>query len=288
MNHKHHNYAHGEKRMLTAFLLNLFFCIFEFLGGLFSGSVAILSDALHDLGDAASIGVSYFCQKKSQKKADSVYTYGYARYSLLGGTFTTVILILGSLFMLYHSVQRLFSPTEIHSARMIGIAVLGFVTNLIAARLTHGGDSLNEKAVTLHLLEDVLGWAVVLVGAVVMHFTSFYLLDPLLSICMSVFILIHAIKTLKQMLNIFLERAPEEVDTEELKKKLCALDGVKNVHHLHFWALDERRRFATLHLVCEGNCNEAKARVREILHDFGVVCATIETDENECTCATCR
>ena len=177
-----------ERNILIAFILNLAFSIFEFVGGIITGSVAIMSDAVHDIGDAASIGVSYFFEKKGE------------RYSLIGAFITTLTLLIGSSITIYNAIRRLFAPTEIHYEGMIVFAIVGVCVNLCAAFVTREGDSLNQKAVNLHMLEDVLGWLVVLVGAVVMRFTDFALLDPIMSIGVSAFILINASRNLKKII----------------------------------------------------------------------------------------
>ena len=177
-----------ERNILIAFILNLAFSIFEFVGGIVTGSVAIMSDAVHDIGDAASIGVSYFFEKKGE------------RYSLIGAFITTLTLFIGSSITIYNAIRRLFAPTEIHYEGMIVFAIVGVCINLCAAFVTREGDSLNQKAVNLHMLEDVLGWIVVLVGTIVMRFTDFTLLDPIMSIGVSAFILINAIRNLKEII----------------------------------------------------------------------------------------
>ena len=177
-----------ERNILIAFILNLAFSIFEFVGGIITGSVAIMSDAVHDIGDAASIGVSYLLEKKGEK------------YSLIGAFITTLTLLIGSCVTIYNAIGRLIDPTQINYDGMIVFAIVGVCVNLCAAYFTREGDSLNQKAVNLHMLEDVLGWLVVLVGAVVMRFTDFSLLDPIMSIGVSAFILINAIRNLKEII----------------------------------------------------------------------------------------
>ena len=161
-----------EKNILIAFLLNLSFSIFEFIGGLFSNSVAILSDSIHDLGDALSIGISYFLERKSKKEPDEKYTYGYIRYSVMGSLITTVILLVGSLLVIYNSIKRVINPVQVNYDGMLILAIIGVIINFIAAYSTKEGDSLNQKSVNLHMLEDVLGWVVVLIGAIIMRFTD--------------------------------------------------------------------------------------------------------------------
>ena len=194
------------RNILIAFILNFAFSVFEFVGGLFTGSVAIVSDAVHDIGDAASIGISYFLERKSKKQPDETYTYGYARFSVIGSVITTLILLFGSCVVIYNAIQRILTPTPIHYNGMIVFAIVGVVVNLAAALFTREGHSLNQKAVNLHMLEDVLGWIVVLVGAIVMRFTDFALIDPLMSIGVAVFILINAVGNLKEVLDLFLEK----------------------------------------------------------------------------------
>ena len=209
-----------ERNILIAFILNLSFSIFEFIGGIFTGSVAITSDAVHDIGDAVSIGISYFLEKKSKKQPDEKYTYGYARYSIIGGFITTLILLIGSVVMIYNAINRIITPTEINYNGMIVFAVVGVIVNFCAAFFTREGDSLNQKAVNLHMLEDVLGWVVVLVGAVVMRFTNFALIDPIMSIGVSLFIFIKAIKNLKDVADLFLEKTPHNNDVIEIKEHI--------------------------------------------------------------------
>ena len=190
----------SDKKILVAFLLNLFFSVFEFIGGIFTGSVAIASDALHDLGDAVGIGFSWFLERKSKQKPNSRYTYGYGRFSVMGGLLTTAILLMGSVAVIIGAVERLVRPAPIHSDGMIVFAVIGAAVNIAAAWFTREGDSLNQKAVNLHMLEDVLGWLVVLVGAVVIRFTGFTMIDPILSIAVAAFILFNALRGGKEML----------------------------------------------------------------------------------------
>ncbi len=273
-----------ERNILIAFILNLFFSLFEFIGGIFTGSVAIVSDAVHDLGDAASIGISYFLERKSKKQPDSSYTYGYLRYSVLGGVITTLILLFGSAAVIYNAVLRIISPAEINYNGMIIFAVFGVAVNFIAALVTKDGDSLNQKAVNLHMLEDVLGWVVVLIGAVVMRFTDFAIIDPLLSIAVAVFILINAIKTLKEILELLLEKIPHGIEIDEIKEHILEIQGVLDVHHIHIWSMDSQNNYATMHIVTNSNTGEIKEKVRQELaeHNIGHVTLEIEAEGEHC------
>ncbi|MBQ9848501.1 MAG: cation transporter [Clostridia bacterium] len=272
-------------KILAAFILNLAFSIFEFIGGVFTGSIAIISDAIHDIGDAASIGVSYFLEKKSKRPPDEKYTYGYSRYSVLGGAINTLILLVGSATVIYNAMHRIIVPTEINYNGMILFAVVGVIVNSGAAFFTRNGESLNQKAVNLHMLEDVLGWIVVLVGAVVMKFTDIALLDPIMSVAVALFILFNAIKTLCKAVGIFLEKTPEGIDVNELMSHILKIEGVSDVHHVHIWSLDGQNNYATMHVVADSERSEIKESVREELREHGIIHSTLELEAPSENCA---
>ena len=277
-----------EKNILIAFLLNLLFSIIEFIGGAVTNSVAIISDSIHDMGDAMSIGVSYFLEKKSKQKPDNKYTYGYIRYSLLGSLITTFILLLGSTLVIYNAIQRIFNPVGINYNGMIIFAILGVVINFVAAYFTKEGDSLNQKSVNLHMLEDVLGWLIVLIGAIIMRFTDIKIIDPILSIAVAIFILINALKTLKNIVDVFLEKTPDNIDIEEIKEHLLEIKGVKDVHHIHVRSIDGYTNYATMHIVAGDDFKEIKHNVKEELEKHGIEHTTIELEEESEKCESER
>lgn len=271
-----------QRNILIAFILNLGFAVFELLGGLVIGSVAILSDAIHDLGDALSIGLAFFLERKSRRPADEGHTYGYLRYSVLGGLMTTVILFIGSLAVMAGAVGRILSPSPIHYDGMILFALVGVTVNVAAALITREGDSINQKAVNLHMLEDVLGWVVVLIGAVVMRFTDLTILDPLMSIAVAAYILYHAGKNLRSAGDLFLEKTPKDIDIQELTAHITHIDGVVEVHHIHVRSLDGYRHCATMHIRHNGDGHRIKEAVRQELAEHGICHATLELEtENE-------
>lgn len=280
----------SEKNILIAFLLNLTFSVFEFFGGIFTNSVAIISDAIHDIGDAASIGIAYLLEKKSKKQPDKIYTYGYLRYSIIGSVISTVILLIGSVLVVANAINRIINPAEINYNGMILFAVVGVVVNFFAAYFTRHGDTLNQRAVNLHMLEDVLGWAVVLIGAVVMRLTDLKIIDPILSIAVAAYIFIHAFHHLKEALDLFLEKIPEGLNLDEIKEHLTEIDGVLDVHHIHIWSIDGSKNYATMHIVTNGNSSEIKRAVKEELHEHGIVHATLEleTEDEHCKDEHCH
>ena len=279
-----------ERNILIAFLLNITFSIFELIGGTLTGSIAILTDSLHDIGDALSIGISYFLEKKSKKKADSKHTYGYIRYSVAGSLITLVILLLGSAFVIYESIKRLFNPVTINYDGMIIFAIFGVIVNLVATLVTRKGDSLNQKSVNIHMLEDVLGWIVVLIGSILMKFTDITYIDSILSIVVALFILINCAIQFKRIVDIFLEVTPNNVDIEELQKHLLKIEGVKDIHHIHVRSIDGYNNFATLHAVVDKYDSKIKEEIKEELAEHNIAHSTVEEElvDEDCFDKTCK
>lgn len=274
----------SDKKILGAFLLNLFFSAFEFAGGIYTGSVAILSDAIHDLGDSIGIGVSYLFEALSKKKPDNTYTYGYLKFSVLGSIIMTAVLLISSVIVIVGAVKRLFNPVEIRSFEMIIIAFFGLLVNGFAAYFTKEGHSLNQKSVNLHMLEDVLGWAVVLVGGIIIKLTGFFIIDPLLSIVVAMFILINAAKHLKVIADVFLEKVPGGISPKELSKEIMDIDEVVDVHHIHIRSIDGHNHHATLHVVTDGKHSEIKKLVKDIFKNHGIFHTTVEMETTKEIC----
>ena len=279
-----------EKNILIAFILNLSFSIFEFIGGTITNSVAIMSDAIHDIGDSLSIGISYFLEKKSKKKPDDKYTYGYIRYSVMGSLITTTILLVGSILVIYNAIKRIINPVEINYNGMIIFAIIGFIINFLAAYFTKDGNSLNQKSVNLHMLEDVLGWLVVLIGAIIMRFTSINILDSILSILVALFILINAIKNFKSVLDLFLEKIPNGINIKEIKEHLLEIKNIIDIHHIHIWSIDGFNNYATMHVVIKNSDKNIKNKIRTELKEHGISHVTIEleTEDEKCLNSTCE
>lgn len=275
-NHSHnhsHSHSHGHSHMhshnadgniLVALFLNLFFVFVEIAGGLLTNSFAILSDAIHDFGDCVAIGFAYFMEKLSNKAPDEKYTYGYRRYSLLSAIITSLILVVGSVFIIVGSVGRIRSPEVVHGKGMVIIAIFGVLINGIAVMKTHKGTGANERAISLHLLEDVLGWIAVLVGSAVIYFFKWYFVDGILSVLIAGFLLFESSKNIKEIFVVFLEKTPEYVDVKSFREAVEALDGVENTHHLHVWSLDGEKTMATMHVkLCEYADMELYSRVKK-------------------------
>ncbi len=273
-----------KTRILFAFLLNLLFSAVELVGGYLTGSVAILSDALHDAGDALGIGVAFVLETVSGRCPDRRYTYGYLRYSVLGGLLTALLLAVGAVAVVWQAAMRLIHPVPIAYDGMIWLAAVGVIINLAATLLTAGGGSLNQRAVSLHMLEDVLGWVAVLIGAVVMKLTGWVLLDTWLSIALSLVLLAVSVRTAGEALAVLLDRAPDGVCTEALARELAEIEGVCGVHHLHLRSLDGERHEASVHLVCAGDTRWVREAAESLLRAHGAVCVTVQVEEADEAC----
>jgi cobalt-zinc-cadmium efflux system protein len=262
-NHKHshghghshsHQHSHIPKDMASnrigwAFLLNVCFTIIEFIGGMLTNSTAIMADAVHDLGDSLSIGLAWLLSRLSKKNASVNFSYGYQRFSLMGALINGIVLIAGSIWVINESIPRLFNPQMPDAQGMLWLAILGVVVNGYAAYKLSDGKTLNERVLNWHLLEDVLGWLAVLIVAITLLFVDLPILDPLLSIGFTLFILFNVLKNLKVAVRLFLQASPDKTIQENLQNELTTLASVKEIHHFHLWSLDGEQHVLTAHLV---------------------------------------
>ncbi|UCS92739.1 cation diffusion facilitator family transporter [Echinicola marina] len=287
MSHHHH---HGQNNIKTAFFLNLGFTILEFFGGIYVNSIAIISDALHDLGDSLSLGLAWYLDNKSKKSATNTFTFGYKRFSLLGALINSLVLIIGSIFIIREGFLRLFEPEFSDAKGMMIFAIIGVLVNGYAAfKLSHG-KTLNEKVISWHLIEDVLGWAAVLAASIIMMFWKTPYLDPALSIMITLYILWNVFKRLKETLMIFLQASPKEIDEQEIMSKLEALPHVDSIHHVHIWSLDGEKHVFTAHIKLKevsgfDEVLQLKKDLRILLKGYPFSHHTIEVELPEEVCA---
>ncbi|MGO2924455.1 cation diffusion facilitator family transporter [Lactococcus laudensis] len=284
MTHKHHHTTpnvKSGKRITIVFILNIVFAILEFIFGAMFGSVAILSDAVHDSGDAIAVGFAWFFEKVSRKKSNHSYTLGYRRFSLLGALITSVILLIGSTLVILEAIPRLLHPTPVQTTGMLWLAVIAVIANGYGAYLMTRGQSRNESILNLHMLEDVLGWIAVLILSIVMHFKPWYWLDPLLSLSISIFILTKAIPKFIGTLRILMEAAPETVNYAALVAELESAPEIDKTTELCIWSIDGEKHAAMLHMTITITDQAlAKSAARTILEKHDVAYSAIEVDEN--------
>ncbi|WP_218352768.1 cation diffusion facilitator family transporter [Alteromonas lipotrueiana] len=290
-NHSHHHFEgddQSSKKIGWAFFLNFSFTIIEFIGGWLTNSTAIMADAVHDLGDTLSIGSAWVLNKLGHKQANSQFTYGYKRLSLFGALFNAIVLTIGSIWVFSEAIPRLFNPQMPQTEGMMLLAVLGIAVNGFAAYKLHGGSTLNEKVLNWHLLEDVLGWVAVLIVAIVMQFVDWPILDPLLSIAFTLFIMLNVIKHAIETMRLFFQASPSSPSVDEVKKELLNINQVQEIHQLHIWSLDGEYHVATAHVVsyCTSltDYNAVKSQVASVLKPFGFANTTIEVELAEENC----
>jgi cobalt-zinc-cadmium efflux system protein len=246
--HHHHDHAH-ENGISWAILINLSFTVIEIFGGVFTNSLTILSDALHDFGDSLVLILAWIAEKKAQQQPDQKRTFGYKRLSLAAALFTSVVMVSGSLVILSQALPRLLHPQPVHAQGMMLLAVIGVIFNGWGFIKLRTGHSLNQKALTWHLLEDVLGWIVVLVGSVIMYFWEYPILDPIMTIGYTLFILWGVSKNIRESVNILLQGVPSHIDLEHVKAGLLSVKNVLSVHDMHVWSLDGETGVFTSHVV---------------------------------------
>lgn len=287
MAHQHHHGTESTGNISTAFILNALFVVVEVVGGLATNSIAILTDALHDLGDCLSLAVAWVMQKKSAKGRDNRYSYGYKRFSLLGSIFLSGALIISSVFILVEAGKRLVSPEEVKAHGMLWLAIAGIIINGAAALRVKKGSSLNERTVYLHIMEDVLGWIGVLLVSIVMLFVNAPILDPILSIGISVWVMSNVYKNLRSVFKVLLQAVPDDVQPEAVQRALRAIEGVEDIHDLHIWSLDGESHIMTVHVVSNSDqLAELKHRIMHAMATFHITHATIELEHPGEQCET--
>ena len=272
----------SSRNMTIAFLLNFSFAIIEFIFGLLFHSSAVLADAIHDTGDALAIGLSTLFEKISTRKEDREYTLGYKRYSLLGALLTSVILLIGSTLVIVENVPKLFAPEKVNYDGMLVLGIVAIVVNIAASRVVSHGHSHNESILSLHFLEDILGWLAVVGVSIILRFTDWYFLDPLLSLVIAGFILSKALPKFWENIQIFLDHVPSDVDLSQLYQEIAVLENVRAITQLNVWTTDGLEKYAMLH-ICLENPNllaETQAVLRQKLLAYGISKVTIQTDES--------
>ena len=268
-----------------AFLLNLSFAIVEFIAGGIFGSSAVLADSVHDFGDAIAIGISAFLESISNRKEDSHYTLGYKRFSLLGAMVTAVILMTGSGMVILENMVKLFHPQPVNEEGLLWLGIIAISVNVLASLVIRKGQTKNESILSLHFLEDTLGWLAVILMAIVLRFTDWYILDPLLSLAISFFILSKAIPRFWSTLKIFLDAVPEGVNIQKIKTDLAELDHVASINQLNLWTMDGLEKNAIVHVCLENvkHMEICKESIRDLLKESGFQNVTIEVDEDLAT-----
>jgi cobalt-zinc-cadmium efflux system protein len=284
-----HDHSHSSKNIKSAFFINLFFTIFEFFGGIYVNSISIVSDAVHDLGDSFSLGTAWYLQNKSKKKANSKFSFGYRRLSLLGALINSVVLILGSTYVISEAIQRIVQPETSNAKGMFLFALIGIAVNGYAAWKLSKGRTLNERVVSWHMIEDVLGWVAVLIVSVILLFKDIPYLDPALSLLITAYILWNALKRLRETLYLFLQGKPDNIDQAKIEQELVDVENVDSVHHTHIWSIDGEHNVLTTHVKLKkidtvNQLLQIKEDIKKVVQEYPFEHYTIETEVDEENC----
>jgi cobalt-zinc-cadmium efflux system protein len=278
-----------EKRVRFAAFLNLAFTVLELVGGFWTNSLAILSDALHDFGDSIALLISWLFERGAKKSPDTTRTFGYQRLSLFSALFSASILIGGSIVIIFQAIPRFFNPELVNAFGMVGIAIIGIIFNGAGFFLLKKGESLNEQVLSWHLLEDVLGWAAILVGGVIIYFWEIYILDPILTVALTAFVIYNVANSLREAINILMQGVPRHINLEAVKKDITAIKGVLGIHDIHIWSLEGETDIFSAHIVLDNDTlknrpEETKLTIKETLKKHHIEHSTIEI-ESKYRCA---
>ena len=293
MNHLHHGHNHGDqniKNIKSALIINLIFTVIELAGGIVSNSVAIISDAVHDLGDTIALSFSLFSEKFAKKKdVNKNYTYGLNRLPLLSAFINSVILLLGSAVILYNAIPRLFNPEPPHVGIMLIIAVVGVVANGWAMIKLKRNEGLNSKVLSLHILEDVLGWFSILIGSVLIYFLELPIIDPILSILITLYILFNVLKNIRSAYQLFMQKSPESIETNDILDFIRKFEEVKAVEDFHLWSLEGTQHVMTAHILVQDELDTVskkslKRKIRKGVRKFGDIHSTLEIENESDVC----
>ncbi len=288
------NMPEREKRVGFAAFLNIAFTILEIIGGIWTNSLAIISDALHDFGDSVALLISWLFEREAKRSPDTSRTFGYQRLSLFSAFFSAAILIGGSIVIVFEAIPRLFNPELVNATGMVGFSIIGITLNGAGFFLLKRGESLNEKVLSWHLLEDVLGWVGILVGGLVIYFWKIYIIDPLITIGLTVFILYNVTRNLREAFNILLQGVPKHINLEAVKKDVTSIKGVLGIHDIHIWSLEGETDVLTAHIVLDDktlreNADETKDIIKETLLNHHIEHSTIELESKyHCTGMVCE
>jgi cobalt-zinc-cadmium efflux system protein len=285
-----HDHEHSSTQNIRiAFFLNIVFTVLEIAGGIWTNSLAILSDAIHDLGDSLSLGLAWYLDRVSKRSNDRRFSYGYRRFSLLSALINTLVLVGGSIIILSRAIPRLFAPQVTNAPGMALFAIFGIIINGAAVLRLRGERSMNARVVAWHLLEDVLGWIAVLIVSAVLLFADLYVLDPILSILITTYVLYNTLRNLWRTASLFMQGVPENVDLEQIDSELQAIPEILSTHHTHVWSLDGEHHVLTTHVVIdEGTSKDdlvcIRREIQDVLRGMAFAHSTVEIEFGDEDC----
>jgi len=287
-----HNHNHSDKtipKLWFTLFLNLGITIAQLIGGVLSNSMALISDAVHNLSDTGSLGVSLVARKVANKKANKEMTFGYRRADIIGAFINLIILVAVSLFLIKEGIERFISPEEIDGTIMFWVALAGLVGNVLSVIILHSDskESLNIKSATIHLFWDAMASLAVIIGGVLILLYDLFIIDPILTIAIALYIMYTSYGLLKETLSILMEATPADIDIHAIKKELEKVQFVQDIHHIHVWKMDENETMMECHALIpeseSNNLESIKSDIKQVLSDsFDITHSAIEFELKPC------
>jgi cobalt-zinc-cadmium efflux system protein len=296
MKNNNHNHVHSHdvsnikgKNFVITVLLNFGITVAEIIGGIYSGSLSLISDALHNLSDAIAVIISYVAIKLSKKENDEKRTFGYKRSGILAAVINSSVLIIISIFLFKQAYTKFISPTPVNGFIVIWVALIGIVANALGAYLLHAGseENLNVKSVYLHLFSDALSSLGVVIGGILIYFFKIYWVDSIITVLIGLYILKESFEILKDAVNILMQGVPENIEIDKVVDVIKSISGVNDVHHVHIWSLDEKNINFEAHVnvkdMMVSETRKIHEKIEEELHEhFEITHVTIQFECNCC------
>lgn len=294
--HSHHHHPVHPKTMNTAFVtgivLNMAFVIIEVITGIWQGSMALLSDAGHNLADVGALALSLFAFKMVSKKSTEKYTYGYRKTSILVSLLNAVILLISIGIIVFEAIQRLLQPQPVQGLTISIVAAIGIAINFISARLffTTKDHDINIKAAYLHLLSDAVISLGIVVAGIAIYYSNWYWLDPAISIVIALVILVSTWQLLRDSLRLSMDGVPPNIGLADVRKAGMKIDGIKDIHHIHIWAMSTTENALTAHIILSPQINyereqKIKEELKHLLDHENIHHVTLETERENEPCA---
>lgn len=282
--HNHHEFG-STKKLYLAVIINIVLTVFQVVGGLLSGSLSLLADALHNFSDAGALAIAAVAAKIAKIPPDQRMTYGYKRAEILGALINSTTLIIVGLYLLYEAVNRYFDQNPIDGWTVVWVATIALVIDVFTALLTYSGskDSVNIKAAFVHNVSDAAASVVVIISGILIINYQIYLIDLVATVLISLYVLYQAFALIKQCLLVLMQSAPSHLNIDDIKKSIEGVNLVKGAHHIHVWQLDEKKVLLEGHVVVDENdlsaLEEIKSKIRATLREnFSIDHSTLEIE----------
>jgi len=288
--HHHHGHTEEGRKLLITVLLNLAITIAEFIGGIFSNSLALISDAFHNLGDTVAILITYITERISKRASDEKHTFGYKRIQIMAALFNAVTLIAISVFLIFEAWERFNNPQPIKSLLMLSVASIGLIANLISVLLlkSHQKENINIKAAYLHLIGDTLSSVAVIIGGILIYFYKIYWIDPLITVLISLYIIKETYVILYDTYKILMQGTPSGINLDDIVENVTELSEIKGIHHIHVWNLTDREVHFEAHIDLSDDLKVSDSqmvvdKVQELLKKkFDIDHVTLQLEYDRC------